>query len=53
MWVPHKMKECLSCRQTMMAIYSYDIREVCHPCGGKAKSEKDDHNGKQEHSGVR
>lgn len=30
-------KKCVSCGEEMHFIYSYSVREICSPCGGKAK----------------
>lgn len=40
MFVKLGMKECLSCGYTMFGVYSYEIREICKPCGGKAKCDE-------------
>lgn len=31
--------DCISCGEEMRGIYSYEIREICSPCGGKAKDD--------------
>lgn len=30
---------CLACGEVMRGICDYDAREICEPCGGKAKIE--------------
>lgn len=41
-FIHRDMKECVSCGQTMFGVYSYEVRDVCTPCGGKSKCENED-----------
>lgn len=37
--LPNHYQCCIECTMQMRGIYSYDVRDRCEPCGGKAKKD--------------